>query len=103
MTTINIFNIVNHLQKCVQINYKNSYSKLIKLEINLAESLFEIIENYIKSIDDDIENGELIDFDSNVCDDDNNEDMEISDFEDELEETKVSTWLILTVVIIFFF
>ncbi len=80
-----------------------TFIKTITVEINLAESLFEIIENYIKSIDDDIENSELIDFDSNVCDDDNNEDMEISDFEDELEETKVSTWLILTAVIIFFF
>jgi hypothetical protein len=66
MATVNIFNIVNHLQKCVQINYKNSNSKSNKLEINFAESLFEIIGNYVKSIGDDIENGGLIDFDSNV-------------------------------------
>ena len=56
------------------------------MEIDFAKSLFEIIENYIYSIDKDFEDGELVDFQS---EDSHMEiDNDISDYEDELNEKR---------------
>ena len=78
MITFNIFNVLKHL------------SDLNKIEINFANNLSEIIDNYIIAINNDYEDGQLIDHEEG-------EDMEFdlqsnedSDFEIENETKKVS-------------
>jgi hypothetical protein len=99
MSSFNIFNVVNELTKCVKKNYKYKYSGSNNLEINFAKSLFEIIENYIHSIDNDFECGEIVDFQSE--DSDMEIDNNISDYEDELDEKKVGLVDIASNLIIF--
>jgi hypothetical protein len=92
MSTINIFNILNNLTELVNKNYIYKNSDLNSFEKNLARSLFETLENSIFSISEDFEEGELIDYYSNMSDSEIENDPEISDFENEIEEKKV--WIL---------
>jgi hypothetical protein len=89
MSTINIFNILNNLTELVNKNYVYKNSDLNSVEKNLARSLFETLENSIFSISEDFEEGELIDYDSDMSDNEIESDPEISDFENETKEKKV--------------
>lgn len=89
MSTINIFNILNNLTELVNKNYVYKNSDLNSVEKNLARSLFETLENSIFSISEDFEEGELIDYDSDMSDNEIESDPEISDFENETKEKEV--------------
>lgn len=89
MSIINIFNILNNLTELVNKNYVYKNSDLNSVEKNLARSLFETLENSIFSISEDFEEGELIDYDSDMSDNEIESDPEISDFENETKEKKV--------------
>jgi hypothetical protein len=89
MSTINIFNILNNLTELVNKNYVYKNSDLNSVEKNLAMSLFETLENSIFSISEDFEEGELIDYDSDMSDNEIESDPEISDFENETKEKEV--------------
>jgi hypothetical protein len=89
MSTINIFNILNNLTELVNKNYVYKNSDLNSVEKNLARSLFETLENSIFSISEDFEEGELIDYDSDMSDNEIEIDPEISDFENETKEKEV--------------
>ena len=89
MSTINIFNIINKLKKLVSDNYLYQESKINKLEINLAKSLYEIIENYINSINNDYQDEELIDMQSDDSDLEMEEINENQDTEYNLDEKEV--------------
>lgn len=89
MSTINIFNILNNLTELVNKNYVYKNSDLNSVEKNLARSLFETLENSIFSISEDFEDGELIDYKSDMSDNEIESDPEISDFENETKEKKV--------------
>ncbi len=89
MSIINIFNILNNLTELVNKNYVYKNSDLNSVEKNLARSLFETLENSIFSISEDFKEGELIDYVSDMSDNEIESDPEISDFENEIKEKKV--------------
>jgi len=89
MSIINIFNILNNLTELVNKNYVYKNSDLNSVKKNLATSLFETLENSIFSISKDFKEGELIDYVSDMSDNEIESDPEISDFENEIKEKKV--------------
>ncbi len=89
MSIINIFNILNNLTELVNKNYVYKNSDLNSVKKNLATSLFETLENSIFSISEDFKEGELIDYVSDMSDNEIESDPEISDFENEIKEKKV--------------
>ena len=59
MNTFNIFNVINHLNQSLKNKYIIEKSEINSDEINFSNDLLEIIENYIYSINEDFEEGQI--------------------------------------------
>lgn len=95
MTTFNVFNVLQQLNDLCYNNYDLMNSDLTKNEVNFANNLFEMIDNYMQSIND-YEDGQLIDAytDDEISDNEYQENESDSDFDIENESISVSIYLV---------
>lgn len=61
METFNIHNVMNQLNKLIRDNYNLKKSAINQCEIDLANNLFDVINNFVDNINENIEDGELED------------------------------------------
>lgn len=101
MLSFNVINVINVLTQSIINKYDIEWSDVNESEINFANHLLEIIENYVKSIND-YEDGELVS-DEDSCESDDMSDCYANEENDpdytDHSPNKVSTWLILPIVI----